>query len=95
LGQGSNGAGGVSSYSTSFPCSTPNVAVSASGGGGGSGGGAGGSSSYSGGFASTGSGGAFGGGGNFFNASAGGQGAVRIIWPGTARSFPSTCTGNL
>jgi hypothetical protein len=25
----------------------------------------------------------------------GGQGAVRIIWPGTSRSFPSTNTGNL
>lgn len=25
----------------------------------------------------------------------GGQGAVRIIWPGTTRSFPSTNTGNL
>lgn len=24
-----------------------------------------------------------------------GKGAVRIIWPGTTRSFPSTCTGNL
>ena len=26
---------------------------------------------------------------------AGSSGAVRIIWPGTTRSFPSTCTGNL
>ena len=25
----------------------------------------------------------------------GARGAVRIIWPGTTRSFPSTCTGNL
>jgi hypothetical protein len=25
----------------------------------------------------------------------GGVGAVRIIWPGTTRSFPSTNTGNL
>jgi hypothetical protein len=25
----------------------------------------------------------------------GAGGAVRIIWPGTTRSFPSTCTGNL
>jgi hypothetical protein len=23
------------------------------------------------------------------------NGAVRIIWPGNTRSFPSTCTGNL
>jgi hypothetical protein len=27
--------------------------------------------------------------------SASGNGAVRIIWPGTTRSFPSTNTGNL
>jgi hypothetical protein len=26
---------------------------------------------------------------------AGGGGAVRIIWPGTTRQFPSTNTGNL
>jgi hypothetical protein len=25
----------------------------------------------------------------------GGIGAVRVIWPGTTRSFPSTNTGNL
>jgi hypothetical protein len=25
----------------------------------------------------------------------GAVGAVRIIYPGTTRSFPSTCTGNL
>jgi hypothetical protein len=25
----------------------------------------------------------------------GGGGAVRVIWPGTTRSFPSTNTGNL
>jgi hypothetical protein len=25
----------------------------------------------------------------------GGSGAVRIIWPGTTRQFPSTNTGNL
>ena len=28
-------------------------------------------------------------------AKAGGVGAVRIIWPGNTRTFPSTCTGNL
>jgi hypothetical protein len=41
-------------------------------------------------------GGAFGGGnscGSGGNGRAGG-GAVRIIWPGCARSFPSTRTGN-
>jgi hypothetical protein len=41
----------------------------------------------------------YGGGGRGFMSTqardAGGQGAVRIIWPGTTRSFPSTCTGNL
>jgi hypothetical protein len=26
---------------------------------------------------------------------AGSRGAVRIIWPGSTRSFPSTCTGDL
>lgn len=42
----------------------------------------------------TSAGGAYGGGGG---ASAGtpSAGAVRIIWPGTTRSFPSTCTGDL
>ena len=47
-------------------------------------------------------GGAYGGGGaGKFSSSAlpngglGGVGAVRIIWLGTTRSFPSTCTGNL
>jgi len=30
-----------------------------------------------------------------YNGRAGAMGAVRIIWPGTTRSFPSTCTGNL
>jgi hypothetical protein len=42
-------------------------------------------------------GGAYGGGGgagcvNTYN---GGVGAVRIIYPGNTRSFPSTCTGDL
>ena len=42
-----------------------------------------------------------GGGGGFYitngyqYAGAGGVGAVRIIWPGTTRSFPSTNTGDL
>jgi hypothetical protein len=45
-------------------------------------------------------GGAYGGGsGGSYAASgcctAGAVGAVRIIWPGNTRSFPSTCTGNL
>jgi hypothetical protein len=43
-------------------------------------------------------GGAHGGGGGAGWAtpnSLGGVGAVRIIWPGTTRSFPSTNTGDL
>jgi hypothetical protein len=32
---------------------------------------------------------------NFFAGSDGGQGAVRIIYPGFSRSFPSTNTGDL
>lgn len=52
-------------------------------GGGGSGGGN----------SSPGVGGAYGGGGG--TSGAGGSGAVRIIWPGTTRSFPTTLTGNL
>ena len=47
----------------------------------------------------TGLGGAYGGGGggagNNFARKAGAKGAVRIIWPGTSRSFPSTNTGDL
>jgi len=42
-------------------------------------------------------GGAYGGGGAGKNGTqgTGASGAVRIIWPGSTRSFPSTCTGNL
>lgn len=87
LGQGSNGSGGASaSGSTS----------SGGGGGGGSGGANGGlGTAYS-------PGGAYGGGGSnaelfpgYRRGSLGGVGAVRIIWPGTTRQFPSTNTGNL
>ena len=88
LGQGSNGAGGTSSGSA------PN------GGGGGSGGTAGGFSNAS--FV-TGNGGVYGGGSGRNEyvslcqscGANGGGGAVRIIWPGTTRSFPSTNTGDL
>jgi len=83
LGQGSDGTGGA-------------FASPAGGGGGGSGGtaGAGGNNT------SVSSGGTYGGGGasgrlNAGTAGTGGVGAVRIIWPGTSRSFPSTNTGNL
>jgi hypothetical protein len=42
-------------------------------------------------------GGVYGGGGGSWGNSVGpgGGGAVRIIWPGCARSFPSTNTGNV
>lgn len=58
-------------------------------GAGGSGGGAAGSPG------SGGSGKTYGGGANGGSSSVNGGGAVRIIWPGTTRSFPSTNTGNL
>lgn len=84
LGQGSNGSGNYGA-----------------GGGGGSGGSAGGNGS---GYIIccvptlfAGNGGAYGGGAGGYNGTGGvgAGGAVRIIWPGNTRSFPSTCTGNL
>lgn len=92
LGQGSSGAGGVKCL--------PNTL----GGGGGSGGSDGVQGWYTGspdGVAPD--GGAYGGGGggkypsvnSSFPVGNGANGAVRIIWPGNSRSFPSTCTGNL
>jgi hypothetical protein len=43
-------------------------------------------------------GGAYGGGGagggTSTSAGAGGVGAVRILWPGNTRTFPSTCVGS-
>ena len=81
LGQGSNGTGGVGGSSAT------------GGGGGGSGGSAGGKSNNC-----QGAGGTYGGGGGGSSLptyrAAGGVGAVRIIWPGTSRQFPSTCTGD-
>lgn len=81
LGQGSNGAAGCINYG---------------GGGGGSGGGAGQSTSN---VFVGGCGGNYGGGAGSKNqgtygCAKGSPGAVRIIWPGTTRYFPSTCTGN-
>jgi hypothetical protein len=70
LGQGSNGAGGVTGCSSTTR------------GGGGSGGSNG----------SGKTGGAYGGGST--PVACGGGGAVRIIWPGCARSFPSTRTAD-
>ena len=91
LGAGSNGTAGTNSASPS-----------SNGGGGGSGGNTGSGSAVQ----FSGAGGLYGGGsgstGYYFcagyqpwSSGAGGGGAVRIIWPGTTRSFPSTNTGNL
>lgn len=55
--------------------------------------GKGGSSGANGGYNLSDSGGSYGGGGGKFVTGSGG--AVRIIWPGTTRSFPNTNTGNL
>ena len=84
LGQSSSGSGGAGG-----PCAV--------GGGGGSAGSAGGNTSGSGHGAN---GGAYGGGAGGTTRSngyggLGAVGAVRIIWPGNTRSFPSTCTGDL
>lgn len=77
-GQGSNGAAGTSTVL---------------GGGGGSGGG---TANGSDGTFSLGTGGLYGGGTSYnsTNSGAGPGGAVRIIWPGTLRQFPSTRTAN-
>lgn len=63
------------------------------------GGGSGGAAGSQGGFAQGGGGGLYGGGsaaGGYGSATPrnGANGAVRIIWPGTSRQFPSTCTGD-
>ena len=86
FGQGSNGAAATGATL---------------GGGGGSGGGNGQNGSTIGCDGKGGDGGLYGGGGGQSQTSlaalkgVGGSGAVRIIWPGNTRSFPSTCTGNL
>jgi hypothetical protein len=85
LGQGSNGTGGASASGST---------ASGGGGGGGSGGNNGGLGT------ANAKGGAYGGGGSnadypgFRVGSGGGDGAVRIVWPGTIRQFPSTNVGN-
>ena len=89
FGQGTSGTGAANS-----------IGSGVSGGGGGSSGGTGGPtiiSQYKGG-----AGGAYGGGGGkgvccstcgFTGGGAGSKGAVRIVWPGSTRQFPSTCVG--
>ena len=89
LGQGSNGAAGAT------------LDAGGVGGGGGSGGGCAGTGYITCCCGSNkrsvgGSGGIHGGGGGGGdNLQDAGRGGLRIIWPGTTRSFPSTCTGNL
>ena len=103
-GQGSNGSGGYAPI-TAFPNGYGGYYYAFSqpayGGGGGSGGSAGGTGTCGNG----GAGGNYGGGGgggyyvssNISCISAGGKGgcgAVRIVWPGSTRRFPSTCVGS-
>jgi hypothetical protein len=90
LGQGANGAAGTPTC----------VYVPGRQGGGGSGGNSGGSSYFYSNCCGSGyvrgAGGSYGGGGyGGCGSTSGAVGAVRIIWPGTTRSFPSTNTGNL
>ena len=59
----------------------------------GSGRGGGGSGGANGGQSQGGSGGAYGGGGGGGGTNNGASGAVRIVWPGNTRKFPSTCVG--
>lgn len=92
-GGGGGSGGGSGGYSYGSPC----AAVGADGGSGnGTGGGAGGAGCGPGYNSGGGGGGGFGGGGggSYAIAGTGGNGAVRIIWPGSTRSFPSTCAGS-
>lgn len=88
FGQGASGAGGSGwSNVSGGPCST------GVGGGGGSGGTAGGNSTLT----TVGNGGLYGGGQGEHSVicgQTGGSSAIRIIWPGNTRQFPSTCTAN-
>jgi len=109
-GEGGGGAGGYAGNggNGSICCSSPQNGAGGGGAGGGNcvgGGGVGllgqgtnGAVSGGGGSGGT-SGGAINGGvyggGGVASGLNGASGAVRIIWPGTTRSFPSTCTGDL
>jgi hypothetical protein len=95
---GGGGGGGVGLLGEGASGARGAVSANGSGGGGGSGGANGSSSGFS---CCTGT---FGGNGGLYGGGAGdttqddgigGRGAVRIIWPGNTRSFPSTNTGNL
>ena len=85
FGQGSNGCGGSSGGSYG------------GGGGGGSGGGNGTNTEINNAYPHAGNGGLYGGGGGYASGGCqgkGGSGAVRIVWPGNTRTFPSTCVGS-
>lgn len=88
FGQGASGAGGIR-------IGSPLTGI-AYGGGGGSGGCSGTNANRNG--TLTGSGGLYGGAagvnGCFGSSGVGANGAVRIVWPGTTRQFPSTCVGS-
>lgn len=88
---GSGGAGGGGGAGTNNAGSGGGVGILGQGSSGAGGASATGCAT-SGGAGSGGSGALYGGGANYLS---GNRGAVRIIWPGCARSFPSTCTGNL
>ena len=92
LDQGSGGGGGVG-LSGIGGTGTISSQIGG-GGGGGSGGGSGGSRSYTSGGSGGNFGGGGGGGGSAGSAGQPGIGAVRIIWPGNLRQFPSTRTAN-
>jgi hypothetical protein len=104
-GSGGGGGGGGAYFATNYLAGYGGGGVGilgegASGAAGTSGGGGGGSGGAAGCTTPFASGGAYGGGGGSSNGTcnnggSGGVGAVRIIWPGTTRSFPSTNTGNL
>ena len=96
-GGGNGGGGGVGVFGRGPNGSAGNYTRGYSGGDGGSGGSTGTCAIYSG-TIYGGSGGTFGGGGgsqfgNYGIPGSGGNGAVRIAWPGSLRRFPSTCIG--
>jgi len=103
LGQGASGTGGSGAIGTGCVGCLPYTGRAGPGTGGSGGASATAQGGYTGGGGTSGgNGGAYGGGGGSAlganqctSGGSGGGGAVRIIWPGTTRSFPSTNTGNL
>lgn len=96
-GNGTTASGGGGVGILGLGPSGANSTTVTAGGGGGSGGvaGAGSAGNISGGGGKYGGGGGQNDEGSKTTAVLGGDGAVRIIWPGTSRRFPSTHTGNL